>query len=278
MVDDGLATGSTMRAAVAAVRGQHPATIIVAVPVGSRPAVQAMRSASPTGWSARWSRRRFLAVGGAYADFTQLTDRDVAGPARLGATQLTSASVAAGQPDQFGVAEREHRVRDAAGRPEHRVRRQRPVDQRADRLRMPDRGDAADRLAGVGADEVRRGPLAAERRGRRRPRSRSTRWRTAGHDQHTARRRPRRRPASWRSRRPRSRAGRRRPGPSGPARSRIRTRPGTPAAARMALTAWQLGCRCSIVLLPSGCCMKGPGCTVAAGSRWTGAVASRRLP
>src|SRR5438445_1082003 len=35
LVDDGLATGSTMRAAVAALRQQHPARIVVAVPVGS---------------------------------------------------------------------------------------------------------------------------------------------------------------------------------------------------------------------------------------------------
>ena len=76
MVDDGLATGSTMRAAVTAVRGQHPASITVAVPVGSRQAVDAMhriadRVVCPL------VPRRFLAVGGAYADFTQLTDHDV---------------------------------------------------------------------------------------------------------------------------------------------------------------------------------------------------------
>jgi putative phosphoribosyl transferase len=35
IVDDGLATGATMRAAVRSVRSQHPAKIIVAVPVGS---------------------------------------------------------------------------------------------------------------------------------------------------------------------------------------------------------------------------------------------------
>src|SRR5438309_1915033 len=35
LIDDGLATGSTMRAAVAALRQQHPARIVVAVPVGA---------------------------------------------------------------------------------------------------------------------------------------------------------------------------------------------------------------------------------------------------
>jgi putative phosphoribosyl transferase len=76
MVDDGLATGSTMRAAVAAVRGQRPATITVAVPVGSRQAIDAMRRIADR-VVCPLVPRRFLAVGGAYADFTQLTDRDV---------------------------------------------------------------------------------------------------------------------------------------------------------------------------------------------------------
>jgi putative phosphoribosyl transferase len=76
MVDDGLATGSTMHAAVAAVRRLHPATITVAVPVGSRPAVAAMHQVADRVVCALVPRR-FLAVGGAYADFTQLTDRDV---------------------------------------------------------------------------------------------------------------------------------------------------------------------------------------------------------
>jgi putative phosphoribosyl transferase len=36
VVDDGLATGATMRAAVLAIRQQHPAWLVVAVPVGAR--------------------------------------------------------------------------------------------------------------------------------------------------------------------------------------------------------------------------------------------------
>ena len=35
LIDDGLATGSTMRAAVAALRQKEPARIVVAVPVGA---------------------------------------------------------------------------------------------------------------------------------------------------------------------------------------------------------------------------------------------------
>lgn len=44
LVDDGLATGATMRAAVASVRKHRPARLVVAVPVGSRQACDALRS------------------------------------------------------------------------------------------------------------------------------------------------------------------------------------------------------------------------------------------
>ena len=40
LVDDGLATGATMRAAVIAVREKHPARVIVAVPVAARDTYQ----------------------------------------------------------------------------------------------------------------------------------------------------------------------------------------------------------------------------------------------
>jgi putative phosphoribosyl transferase len=42
LVDDGLATGSTMRAAALAVKQQHPARLVVAVPVGARESCQAL--------------------------------------------------------------------------------------------------------------------------------------------------------------------------------------------------------------------------------------------
>lgn len=44
LVDDGLATGATMRAAVASVRKHHPARLVVAVPVGSQEACDALRA------------------------------------------------------------------------------------------------------------------------------------------------------------------------------------------------------------------------------------------
>ena len=42
LVDDGLATGATMRAAVVAVRQQHPLRLVVAVPVGARDSCQSL--------------------------------------------------------------------------------------------------------------------------------------------------------------------------------------------------------------------------------------------
>jgi putative phosphoribosyl transferase len=76
LVDDGLATGSTMRAAVEAVRAQNPGRLIVAVPVAPAQAVDALRAevdavvvvATPA---------HFHAVGQAYRDFSQTTDAEV---------------------------------------------------------------------------------------------------------------------------------------------------------------------------------------------------------
>jgi putative phosphoribosyl transferase len=76
LVDDGLATGSTMLAAVAAVRSLEPARVVVAVPVASRPAIRAVRAVAD-GVVCPLVPVRFVAVGLAYADFHQLTDQEV---------------------------------------------------------------------------------------------------------------------------------------------------------------------------------------------------------
>jgi putative phosphoribosyl transferase len=44
VVDDGLATGATMRAALHSVRKAEPARLVMAAPVGSRDACEAMRA------------------------------------------------------------------------------------------------------------------------------------------------------------------------------------------------------------------------------------------
>jgi putative phosphoribosyl transferase len=76
LVDDGLATGSTMLAAVAAVRTHAPAAVVVAVPVGARQAVQALGSVADRVVCLR-TPEPFIAVGGAYEDFRQLSDEEV---------------------------------------------------------------------------------------------------------------------------------------------------------------------------------------------------------
>jgi len=76
VVDDGLATGATMRAAVAAIRKQGPQRLIVAVPVGAeetravleREADEVVCAETPS---------PFRAVGLWYRDFPQSTDDEV---------------------------------------------------------------------------------------------------------------------------------------------------------------------------------------------------------
>jgi len=76
VVDDGLATGSTMKAAVAALRRLEPARIVVAVPVAAASTFAEMKRladdcvcvSTPAGFSA---------VGNWYFDFRQTTDGEV---------------------------------------------------------------------------------------------------------------------------------------------------------------------------------------------------------
>ena len=76
VVDDGLATGSTMLAAVAAVRALGPGGVTVAVPVGARQAVQALRMVADLVVCLS-TPEPFIAVGAAYEDFRQLSDEEV---------------------------------------------------------------------------------------------------------------------------------------------------------------------------------------------------------
>ena len=76
LVDDGLATGSTMRAAVVALRQQHPQTITVAVPVAAAETCHEFRPDVDEVICAR-TPEPFLAVGLWYDDFTQTSDEEV---------------------------------------------------------------------------------------------------------------------------------------------------------------------------------------------------------
>ena len=76
LVDDGLATGSTMKAAVAAVKHEEPKRVIVAVPVGAPETCQALRNLADEVICARMPTS-FAAVGQWYRDFSQTTDEEV---------------------------------------------------------------------------------------------------------------------------------------------------------------------------------------------------------
>jgi putative phosphoribosyl transferase len=76
LVDDGLATGSTMRAAVAALCQQHPARLVVAVPVGARETCTELQTEADEVVCAR-TPEPFHAVGLWYDDFTQTSDDEV---------------------------------------------------------------------------------------------------------------------------------------------------------------------------------------------------------
>ncbi len=76
LVDDGLATGSTMRAAVAALREQHPGQIVIAAPVASPDACRQL-AALVDQIICAITPPDFYAVGAWYEDFAQTTDEEV---------------------------------------------------------------------------------------------------------------------------------------------------------------------------------------------------------
>jgi putative phosphoribosyl transferase len=76
VVDDGLATGSTMRAAVEALRGLGPARIVAAVPTGARATCEELSFDADEVVCATWPES-FYAVGQHYEDFTPTTDEEV---------------------------------------------------------------------------------------------------------------------------------------------------------------------------------------------------------
>ena len=78
LVDDGLATGATMKAAVAALRNHHPARIIVAVPVAARSTCEAFEAMTDDiVCICDRIYEPFYAVGLWYEDFRQMTDEEV---------------------------------------------------------------------------------------------------------------------------------------------------------------------------------------------------------
>ena len=76
LIDDGLATGASMRAAVQALRAQEPRKLIVAVPVSARETCEQFRD-EVDDIVCLETPEPFLAVGYWYEDFTATTDEEV---------------------------------------------------------------------------------------------------------------------------------------------------------------------------------------------------------
>ena len=78
LVDDGIATGSSMRAAINALRQMKPARIVVAVPVAPVSTCNRLRPEVDE-LVCLHMPESFFAIGQFYADFSQVPDEDVAG-------------------------------------------------------------------------------------------------------------------------------------------------------------------------------------------------------
>ena len=142
LVDDGLATGATMRAAVAALRQLQPARIVVAVPTASPETCEEMKAEVDEVICAI-TPEPFHAVGLWYEDFSQTTDEEVR-------DLLARAGDAIGSKRKAPAGESAMRDTDA---PHRGVARDRAsADRRCPRLRPLDGPD-------------RRRPLRAARRG-----------------------------------------------------------------------------------------------------------------
>jgi erythromycin esterase-like protein/predicted phosphoribosyltransferase len=112
LVDDGLATGSTMQAAILAVRAQHPARIVVAVPVGARDTCQRVARMADEVVCVSMPEP-FEAVGRWYEDFSPTTDDEVK---RLLAEAVRTPGPPAARPGGAAAVVRE-RARPLRGDP-----------------------------------------------------------------------------------------------------------------------------------------------------------------
>ena len=76
LIDDGVATGSTMHAAIRALKVQHPARLVVAVPTAAASTFRAL-SAEVDDCVALLTPEHFVGVGEWYEDFRQTSDAEV---------------------------------------------------------------------------------------------------------------------------------------------------------------------------------------------------------
>lgn len=92
LIDDGLATGATMRAAIAALRAQQIDRLIVAVPVAAAETCAGLRAEADV-IICLHTPASFLSVGHAYEEFSQMNDEEVRELLRRAAEEFESAAV-----------------------------------------------------------------------------------------------------------------------------------------------------------------------------------------
>ncbi|MDU8911637.1 phosphoribosyltransferase [Aestuariicoccus sp. MJ-SS9] len=76
VVDDGVATGATLRASLRALRARKPKRLIVALPIGPEDSLQELRALADEVICLE-TPARFYAVGQGYRDFSQTSDAEV---------------------------------------------------------------------------------------------------------------------------------------------------------------------------------------------------------
>src|SRR5260370_15154225 len=100
--DDGLATGSSIRAAILALRRLEPARVVVAVPAAPGSTCEQLRLEVDEVVCAT-TPSPFFAVGRSYWDFTQTTDEEVRDLLRAAARVAVGGGGRAGPPSQVAL-------------------------------------------------------------------------------------------------------------------------------------------------------------------------------
>lgn len=101
LIDDGVATGATLRAAIRAIRTQRPSRLVVAVPTAAGSTAAALRGEADE-WIALMTPEPFFAVGAWYADFGQTQDTDVCELLREASAWSPAGDLAASAAEKSG--------------------------------------------------------------------------------------------------------------------------------------------------------------------------------
>jgi erythromycin esterase-like protein/predicted phosphoribosyltransferase len=113
VVDDGLATGASMRAAIQALRRLRPERIVVAVPAAPESTRQELEALADEVVCAT-TPSPFFAVGQSYWDFTQVTDEEVRDLLRAASAARPAAAGAQGPTDAAAIRARAAPVEEGA--------------------------------------------------------------------------------------------------------------------------------------------------------------------